>query len=47
MTPPRHQSLEMQIARRQTAEHLRKIGAPVKASTTVLPMAAMIAERTG
>lgn len=47
MTPPRHQSLEMQIARRQTAEHLRKLSAPVKASTTVLQMAAMIAERTG
>ncbi|WP_424626401.1 hypothetical protein [Achromobacter marplatensis] len=46
-SPPRHQSLEMQIARRQAAEHLRKIGAPVKESTTVLQMAAMIAERTG
>jgi len=47
MTALRHHSLEMQIARRQAAEQLRKVGTPVKASATILQMAALIAERTG
>ena len=47
MTALRHHSLEMQIARRQAAEQLRKVGTPVKASATVVQMAALIAERTG
>lgn len=47
MTPVRYQTLDMQIARRHTAEELRKLGTPVKASTTIVQMAALIAERTG
>jgi hypothetical protein len=47
MTGLRHHSLEMQIARRQAAEQLRKVGTPVKASATIVQMAALIADRTG
>lgn len=47
MTALRHHSLEMQIARRLAAEQLRKVGTPVKASATIVQMAALIAERTG
>ncbi|WP_338881503.1 hypothetical protein WHX56_13945 [Achromobacter veterisilvae] len=47
MTAARYHSTEMQAARRMTAEQLRRIGAPVKGSTTVAQMADMIAERTG
>lgn len=47
MTQVRHQSLELQIARRHTAEALRKLGMPIKASATAMQMAALIAERTG
>lgn len=47
MSALRHHSLEMQIARRHTAETLRKLGTPIKASATAMQMAALIAERTG
>jgi hypothetical protein len=42
-----YHSPEMQVARRQAGEHLLKIGAPVRASTTAAQMAEMIAEHTG
>jgi hypothetical protein len=47
MTGLRHHFLEMQTARRQAAEQLRKVGTTVKASATIVQMAAVIAERTG
>ncbi|CUK19262.1 hypothetical protein [Achromobacter xylosoxidans] len=47
MKAARYHSEEMQIARRDAGDQLRKLGAPVKATTTVLQMAEMIAERTG
>ncbi len=47
MKAARFHSEEMQIARRDAGDQLRKLGAPVKAATTVLQMAEMIAERMG
>ncbi|AMG47450.1 hypothetical protein AL520_27165 [Achromobacter xylosoxidans] len=47
MKAARYHSEEMQVARRDAGDQLRKLGAPVKATTTVLQMAEMIAERMG
>ncbi|CAB3862651.1 hypothetical protein LMG26858_02302 [Achromobacter anxifer] len=47
MTTIRHHSSEMQTARRMTAEQLRLLGVPLKASTSNVQMAELIAERMG
>ncbi|HZV57013.1 MAG TPA: hypothetical protein VFF89_05005 [Sphingobium sp.] len=43
----KYHSSDMQIARRMAGDQLRRLGAPVRPSTTVIQMAEMIAERTG